>query len=55
MARLGARKAEIDKKLGDPAVYQDAEGLKALLQDQAYVAKEIEQVENEWLELSARG
>jgi ATP-binding cassette subfamily F protein 3 len=53
MARLGARKAEIEKKLGDPALYQDAAALKALLEDQAYVAREIEQVEAEWLELNA--
>jgi ATP-binding cassette, subfamily F, member 3 len=53
MARLGARKAEIERKLGDPALYQDAAALKALLEDQAYVAKEIEQVEAEWLEKQA--
>jgi len=53
MARLNARKAEIDARLGDPAVYQDAEALKALLQDQAYVAREIVQVEAEWLEKQA--
>ncbi|HEX6156480.1 MAG TPA: ATP-binding cassette domain-containing protein [Burkholderiales bacterium] len=49
MTRLNARKSEIDAKLGDPAVYQDGEALKALLHDQAYVAREIEQVEAEWL------
>ena len=53
MTRLSAQKASIEQKLSDPTVYQDGEALKALLQDQAYVAKEIEQVENEWLELSA--
>jgi ATP-binding cassette subfamily F protein 3 len=53
MARLSERKAEIERKLADPAVYQDGEALKALLQDQAYVAREIEQVESEWLELNA--
>jgi ATP-binding cassette, subfamily F, member 3 len=53
MARLGAKKASIEQKLADPAVYQDGEAVKALLQDQAYVAKEIEQAETEWLELSA--
>jgi ATP-binding cassette subfamily F protein 3 len=52
MARLNARKGEIETRLGDPAVYQDAEALKALLLDQAYVAKELEQVETEWLELA---
>jgi ATP-binding cassette subfamily F protein 3 len=53
MARLNAQKASIEQRLSDPAVYQDADALKALLHDQAYVAKEIEQVEAEWLELSA--
>ncbi|HJT62051.1 MAG TPA: ATP-binding cassette domain-containing protein [Burkholderiales bacterium] len=52
MARLNARKGEIETRLGDPAVYQDAEALKGLLLDQAYVAKELEQVEAEWLELA---
>ena len=53
MGRLNAQKASIEQKLADPAVYQDGEALKALLQDQAYVVKELEQVEAEWLELSA--
>ena len=50
MAELNERKAAIEARLADPAVYQDQEGLKALLLDQAYVAKELEQVEGEWLE-----
>ena len=49
MTRLNTQKSEIDARLGDPAVYQDGEALKALLHDQAYVAREIEQVEAEWL------
>ena len=53
MTRLNARKASIEQKLSDPAVYQDAEALKALLQDQAYLGKELEQVEAEWLEKQA--
>jgi ATP-binding cassette subfamily F protein 3 len=53
MARLNAQKASIEQRLADPAVYRDAEALKALLHDQAYVAKEIEQVEAEWLQLNA--
>ena len=40
----------IEAKLADPAVYQEQEAVKALLLDQAYVAKELEQVEAEWLE-----
>ncbi|MBW8905648.1 MAG: ATP-binding cassette domain-containing protein [Betaproteobacteria bacterium] len=49
MNRLGSQKSTIEARLADPAVYQDAEALKALLQDQAYVIREIEQVESEWL------
>ncbi len=52
MTRLGAQKASIEQRLADPAVYQDADAVKALLHDQAYVAKEIEQVEAEWLALN---
>jgi ATP-binding cassette subfamily F protein 3 len=52
MAKLNARKTEIDAKLADPAIYEDAnkETLKQLILDQAYVAKELEQLETEWLE-----
>jgi ATP-binding cassette subfamily F protein 3 len=53
MNRLNAQKAAIEQKLADPAVYQDGEAVQALLQDQAYLAKELEQVEAEWLELNA--
>jgi len=53
MTRLNARKAEIEARLGDPGVYQDPAALKALLLDQAYVAKELTQVEAEWLERTA--
>jgi ATP-binding cassette subfamily F protein 3 len=50
MAKLNERKAAIEARLADPAVYQDAAALKAALLDQAYVAKELEQAESEWLE-----
>jgi ATP-binding cassette subfamily F protein 3 len=53
MSRLDARKREIEARLADPAVYRDAGAVTALLQDQAYVAREIEQVEAEWLEKQA--
>jgi ATP-binding cassette subfamily F protein 3 len=51
IAKASARKTEIDAKLGDPAIYEDAnkETLKALVVDQAYVANELEQLEAEWL------
>jgi ATP-binding cassette, subfamily F, member 3 len=52
MARLNAQKVSIEQKLADPAVYQDQSALSALLTDQAYVVKELEQVEAEWLELA---
>ncbi|HVJ11501.1 MAG TPA: ATP-binding cassette domain-containing protein [Burkholderiales bacterium] len=52
MARLNAQKASIEQKLADPALYQDPSALSALLTDQAYVVKELEQVEAEWLELA---
>jgi ATP-binding cassette subfamily F protein 3 len=50
MAKLNERKAAIEAKLGDPAIYQDQAAVKALLLDQAYVAKELGQIEAEWLE-----
>ena len=53
MAKLGAQKSEIDAKLADPAFYQDQDKLKALLLDQAYVGKELHEVESEWLQKQA--
>ena len=52
MAKLNARKESVDARLADPAIYDDAnkEELKALILDQAYIAKELEQLEGEWLE-----
>jgi ATP-binding cassette, subfamily F, member 3 len=53
MARLNTQKTNIESKLADPAIYQDGEAVKGLLQDQAYVIREIEQVETEWLQKQA--
>ena len=55
MARLNARKTEIDARLGDPGLYAESrkDDLRALLLDQAYVAKELESLETEWLEKQA--
>jgi ATP-binding cassette subfamily F protein 3 len=53
MAKVNARKAALEAELAEPTVYQDAERLRTLLADQAYVAKELEALENEWLEISA--
>jgi ATP-binding cassette subfamily F protein 3 len=52
MAELNQRKAAVEARLADPAVCQDAAALQAALQDQAYIAKELGQVESEWLELA---
>ena len=53
MAKLNARKAAIDGQLADPAVYDEAkkDALKGLLVDQAYVVRELSQLEAEWLAL----
>ncbi|WP_151634964.1 ATP-binding cassette domain-containing protein [Noviherbaspirillum aerium] len=52
MAKLNSRKTEIDAKLADSSIYDDAnkEALKQLILDQAYIGKELEQLETEWLE-----
>ena len=52
MAKLNAQKAAIDAQLADPAIYGEPnkETLKTLILDQAYVARELAQVEAEWLE-----
>jgi ATP-binding cassette subfamily F protein 3 len=56
MAKLNARKAEIDAQLSGGAIYEEPqkEALKALLLDQAYVARELAQLEAEWLEVHER-
>jgi ATP-binding cassette subfamily F protein 3 len=56
MAKLNARRSEIDSRLAGPAIYGDAErqALKALVLDQAYVARELAQLETEWLEQHER-
>jgi ATP-binding cassette, subfamily F, member 3 len=52
MAKLAPRKAEIEARLAGGAIYEEArkEDLKAALLDQAYVARELAQLEGEWLE-----
>jgi ATP-binding cassette subfamily F protein 3 len=54
MAKLNAKKAAIEAQLAEPQIYQDADGLKTLLLDQAYVGKELDQLESEWLEKQAQ-
>jgi ATP-binding cassette, subfamily F, member 3 len=53
MNRLNAEKASIEARLADPAVYSDQEVLRPLLEEQAYLVREIEQVESEWLQKQA--
>jgi ATP-binding cassette subfamily F protein 3 len=52
IARLNAKKADIEARLADPAIYQDGSkaALEAALVDQAYVGKELVQLESEWME-----
>ena len=55
MARLTARKSAVDARLAGTEIYEDAnkEELKTLMLDQAYLAKELGQIEGEWLETQA--
>jgi ATP-binding cassette subfamily F protein 3 len=52
MGKLQARKAEIDAKLADAAIYDAArkDELKALLAEQGLCGRELEEVEMAWLE-----
>jgi ATP-binding cassette, subfamily F, member 3 len=54
MARLNERIAQVEARLGDPAAYRDTEGVKALVADQAYLRKELGDLENEWLDKQAQ-
>ncbi|WP_034297477.1 ATP-binding cassette domain-containing protein [Herbaspirillum sp. RV1423] len=51
IAKCNERKAVIDARLADPAIYDAAnkEDLKTLITDQAYCIKELDQLEGEWL------
>jgi len=49
IALLEAKKAALDQQLGDPSRYGNEEELKGLLVEQAYVAKELDALETEWL------
>jgi ATP-binding cassette subfamily F protein 3 len=52
IAKLTAQKAAIDDRLAAPEIYEpeNKEELKTLLTDQAFIAKELGQLESEWLE-----
>ncbi|MCA1855104.1 ATP-binding cassette domain-containing protein [Massilia oculi] len=53
MAKLNAKKTDIDAQLLDPAIYEagNKEKLKTLVADQAFASRDLEQLESEWLEL----
>ena len=53
MAKLQAKKATIDAALLDPTIYdaQNKDRLKTLVADQAFVARDLETLELEWLTL----
>jgi ATP-binding cassette subfamily F protein 3 len=55
MAKLAARKVELEARLSEPGLYAEAqkETLQRLLLDQAWLAKELQGLENEWLERQA--
>jgi ATP-binding cassette subfamily F protein 3 len=53
MAKLNARKTVIDARLLEPAVYEadKKDELKTLVADQAFLVRDLAQLETEWLEL----
>ncbi|MDB5806899.1 MAG: transporter [Betaproteobacteria bacterium] len=55
MAKLNERKKVVDARMAAPAIYEEAnkEELKSLVLDQAYIARELEELESEWLEKQA--
>ncbi len=52
MARASARKSEIEAKLADPSIYGlgREEAVKELVAEQAYLVRELGELEAEWLE-----
>jgi len=54
MKRLGVQIAAVEARLGDPATYGDGEAYKALAADQAYLRRELDQLETEWLARQAQ-
>jgi len=53
MAKLNAKKADIDARLLEPAIYEadKKDELKNLVADQAFCVRDLGTLENEWLEL----
>jgi len=56
MAKVNAQKSAIDAQLADPASYgeEQKDALKTLIVDQAFIARELAQLEAEWLEQQQR-
>ncbi len=56
IAKLTTQKTAIDAQLADPGIYgeEKKDVLKGLIVDQAYVGRELAQLETEWLELQAQ-
>ncbi len=53
MAKLNAKKTDIDAQLLEPAIYEaeNKDKLKTLVADQAFASRDLEQLEMEWLDL----
>jgi ATP-binding cassette subfamily F protein 3 len=53
IAQLSGRKTALETRLADPTLYAEAdqEALKSLVVDQAYVARELAELEGQWLAL----
>src|SRR5439155_5544152 len=53
MAKLNAKKADVDARLLEPGIYEAGkkDELKALVADQAFVTRDLGKLEEEWLEL----
>ncbi|MFC3146850.1 ATP-binding cassette domain-containing protein [Piscinibacterium candidicorallinum] len=55
MDEIQTRLTELNQRLADPGLYETADGavIAQLTQDQAFTARELEQVESEWLQVQA--
>ena len=53
MAKLNAKKADVDARLLEPGIYEadKKDQLKTLVADQAFLTRDLGNLENEWLEL----
>src|SRR5205823_8355990 len=53
MAKLNAKKADVDARLLEPGIYEadQKEALKTLVADQAFLTRDLGELEMEWLDL----